>query len=686
MVLSKLNPDISYPELKSVDAGDSKMEANLYQLEIKGIDVIIAVGNVKNTFEDKNIFYFPIYLVKYNNKVIQIGVYEIKASNYMSYLDNSDNLDVEKLDQPLIYNFVTKNMLNKLRLEPENPLRKNTDAHADKDKRVNSDSENDSENEFEKVEYTEFYEIPEERKDIFILTQGVPIPPQLKEERQKDAKDYREKYHESPQDNWIQKFMKNKNYIISDNEGGGDCLFATIRDAFSSIAQQTSVNKIRKKLSEEASEQVFIEYKNLYDSYNISILSDTNKIKELEGEYILLKQKFAAVIDRNDQKILSENAKKVKAEHDKLVEEKRVTSKMLKEYKFMKGIDTLDKFKHKIRKCEFWADTWAISTLERILNIKFIMLSSESYKADDIKNVLQCGQLNDTILENKGIFTPEFYIIEDYTGDHYKTVGYKKKMIFKFSEIPYDIKKLIADKCMEKNAGPFAIIPDCQKFKAGLKKHITKEPEYEDLNEAKIRGLYDDEIVFIFYSKSNDKPLPGKGSGEKIPNNKLIEFSELASIPQWRKKLSNFWVSKDLNGEIESFTLDNHKWASVEHYYQGSKFKKTHPEFYLSFSLDSGTELSKDPAMAKSAGGKTGKSKGELLRPVEVTVDPDFFGKRHKQEMYASQYAKFTQNDGLKKLLLSTNNAKLTHHSRGSPPVVFDDLMLIRDKIRRDEL
>jgi hypothetical protein len=90
--------------------------------------------------------------------------------------------------------------------------------------------------------------------------------------------------------------------------------------------------------------------------------------------------------------------------------------------------------------------------------------------------------------------------------------------------------------------------------------------------------------------------------------------------------------------------------------------------------------------MAKAAGGKTGKFKGQLLRPIEVTIDSDFFGKREKKELYAAQYAKFTQNEDLKTMLLATGDAKLVHFNKGSPPVVFDELMLIRDKIRRTEI
>ena len=73
---------------------------------------------------------------------------------------------------------------------------------------------------------------------------------------------------------------------------------------------------------------------------------------------------------------------------------------------------------------------------------------------------------------------------------------------------------------MEKNAGAFALIPDFKKFKSDNTKTVTEEDEfeqqYDELSDVKIRGLYDDDTIFSIYGKANDKPLPGKGSGEKI--------------------------------------------------------------------------------------------------------------------------------------------------------------------------
>ena len=666
MVVSKINNTVSYQELKSVDAEDVKRESNLYQIEVKGMDVIVAIGNAKNTFADKNITYFPIYLVKKNNKVIQIGVYEIESTNIMDYMDEESVLDIETLNEPLIYQFVKKDMIERDRMIPEEEEEQQMRKQPSKDK---PSGKAISRNDDDAIEIN----IPEIRKDIFTARLNANIPALLNPETSKDAADIKEKYHESNNDTWIQKFMKNKHYSILDNEGGGDCLFATIRDSFEQIGQDTSVNKLRSKLSSEVDDAVFRRYKEQYQMYSQAINHTTSESIKLKNAYDSLKLKLQETLDREQQKLIAYEAKKIKERYEQLKKENVLSKELLSEFKIMKNIENLEQFRKIIKTCDFWADDWAINTLERILNIKIIVLSSEKYREHDYDGVLMCGNMVDPIVESRGEFNPEFYIIVEHTGNHYKLISYKKKYIFAFKELPYDMKRMIVDKCMEKNSGIFKYIAEFDQFKSNLSGIQKEVPKFDDLGEAKIMNLYDDNIVFMFYSKSADKPLPGKGAGEKIPADAALEFSELVGIPQWRKKLSNFW--------IEPFVLDNHRWSSVEHYYQASKFKNNNPEFYLSFSIDSGTELSKNAEMARSAGDKTGKYKGELIRPVNVEIDPDFFAKRSEKSLNDAQDAKFSQNVSLTKLLLATKNAKLIHHSRGKDPVTVDHLMVLRDKL-----
>ena len=147
----------------------------------------------------------------------------------------------------------------------------------------------------------------------------------------------------------------------------------------------------------------------------------------------------------------------------------------------------------------------------------------------------------------------------------------------------------------------------------------------------------------------------------------------MKKIPDWRRKLDNSW--------IQSFTLDGRKWSSVEHYYQGSKYKRDHPEIYLQFSLDSGSALSKDPALAREPQmEKETSMTEEKKRHKKIKVDEDFI-KRSEKEMELAQNAKFSQHKDLTTLLLETKKAKLQHFIRGSPPEIVDSLMRVRQTL-----
>ena len=190
--------------------------------------------------------------------------------------------------------------------------------------------------------------------------------------------------------------------------------------------------------------------------------------------------------------------------------------------------------------------------------------------------------------------------------------------------------------------------------------------------------------VLCFYSKSADK-YPGTGAGETLHPDDLEKLEALNRISNWRRMLSNF--------HSHPFELDGMWWDSVEHYYQGSKFTQ-HPEFRALFSLDSKSDICEDPILAKAAGGKTGKSKGRRLRPLNISCDEDFFSSgrsvsemdffssgRSASEMRRAQEAKFSK-PSMKRMLLLTGDCVLNHFvGRSAGTVTVYSLMEIRDAL-----
>lgn len=669
MVVSKINKRINYPELNTIPHIDVKKTLELYQIEVQDIEIVIAIGTPNKDFEDNDIIYYPIYLVNKENKVIQIGVYEIESNQFVSMYSDDNELIIDNFDDALIYSFVNKQMLNDIRLKPDFQMN-DYDYNDDDD----AENQNSSLNYKSKVVSSKIYKIPAERQNIFTLASDAPPEIELiSEERKEDAKDITDKYHFNESDLWIQKCMKNKLYNIQDVEANGDCFFATIRDAFASIGQTTTVLKLRKRLSEEVTQDMFQTYSELFLQTSIEAKENKDALKSVNENIKRVAEAFKNTLNIDEKRKLSAEATKLKSEKQRIANEVKLAISLLNEYKFMKGVNSIEKLKAKIMKTEYWADDWAVSTIEPIFNIKLILLSSEEFNnSNSCDMILNCGQINTSLLRSD-VFIPEFYIILEYTGNHYKLVNYKNKSLFKFKEIPYDIKMLIISKCLEKNSGSFSYIPDFISLQNSMP-NISNKPVIENVYTNTINGnLYDDDIVLAFNINSTNKKLPGKGiGGEMIPEGKVKEFSEIHAIEQWRNKLSNMWV--------QEFILDDHKWSSVEHYYQASKFKRHNPEFYLTFSLDSGTEMARNPEIAKGAGSHGGKHKGKLIRPTNIKID-DKFDMIASKVLFDSQKAKFTQNEDLKQLLLATKHAKLTQWVRGKPNVPFTELMHVRDEM-----
>ena len=714
MVYSNLNSAVFYKETPSVDPEDVGYSSTLFEMDVLGKTVLIVLGKAKHSFIERNVVFYPIYLVANGKVKSQIGIVEMHKNKAIEILDEDGDVDVSKLSPPLLYGFVNELFIDRSGSDAELFMAEQEKMAAavssagledteDKgpEKLEGAEGSDDEGDEVMKVKVhpgkasKEAEKATETlKKGVFEVDPNVKKLPALHEETEEEAKTTKKEYKEASKNTWIEKFMKNNHYDIAEVENNGDCFFAVIRDAFKQIGQVTTVAKLRAILAKEATDDIFQEHRKLYLDLTATVREYDHDLKTKKDilENVLKKRAEKACDDKSTlTKILAE-MDKVKGEYKEIQVQKREVEALIAETvgSFSK-IDSLENFREYVQTPQFWADSWAISLLERTLNIKMIILSQRAYLDGDLDGVMTCGEI-DPQIQREGRFEPRFYIMTTFSGDHFRLITYKNKRIFEYSEIPYHVKMLILNKCMERSSGPFYIIQDFRNLKArmGIDEDEGK-PKEEDEEGEENGGIggnstspetseYNPKIVFEFYTSSAKTAKPGKGTNEKIPLDKRSDFVALGKIDNWRRKLDDDWTEAP-------FKLDGHKWASVEHYYQGSKFKKHYPDFTLQFSLDSDSEISKDADLARAAGSKTGKPEGKgkgkvkagtNLRPSNVQIDPDFYGARSENERLDAVRAKFSQNADLKQMLLLTKKAKLMHFIRGAPSEADHVLMTVR--------
>ena len=692
-----------YEENRHLEEEDMGYDTPIHNITLYDKSFLMAIGKERRLIQKKNTYYFPIYLLNRNQVQTQIGAFEFESSKdtpeerQKPFIDSSGDIDPNRLGDPVLYSFADYDYFQAL-VNTVTPIGlKEMEADYITNKAAEKIKEKEDEEEVTTEEARPFELTKEDikppsesvSKTTKVLQNGVftmntihKNVNQLSEETKEEAHKLKEAYTETGKNNWVEKYMKNNQYAIVETLNNGDCLFDTVRQAYEQIGYETSIKTLRALVAKEATKEQFAEYRELYQS-TLGEIADTDKeLRRLVAENKNLKERLASIplnekVKRNE---IIKQANEIKQQHSNMKKTQEMNREFLEEFAHLKGIDTLDQFREYIQTPSYWADDWSIGVLERQLNMKLIIFSEKDYEEDDENNVLRCTLASEQTRER---FTPDFYIMTTYSGDHYRLITYSNKRILSFREIPYDVKSMIIIKCMEKNSGVFSRIPDFMDWKRRLGVDSGDNEEEEDSEETEqMKGggfrRVDTSTILTFYDKSNGSHKPGKASNEKIQSDKIHEYKQLAIYKDWRKKLDDDWTS--------TFQVDNKKWKTVEHYYQAAKFKKHHPHFYNQFSLDdTSSEISKDVVLAKAAGSQKGvfkKGKKEIpLRPQDIRIDPDFYGSRQKDEREKALYAKFSQNEELKQILLFTKNAVLRKYIPKRKAETDISLMTVRQRL-----
>ena len=660
MVVSIINDSIVYLDNKKPDIKDNDYDAPVYTIELNGSEYEIALGKARYEYVDQNIVYFPLYLVKDSEISCKIGVYEIEADKLESKLDDDLDLDLDKVDKPpLLYKFFNDETLSCQIVDtiPQYNEKKKLEDIEESDKQESvkdvtgeeesgeeeSDEEESDEEESDEEESDEEESDEEESDEDSNLTINSTI--------------------------WIQNYMNSDKYNIVKNPGGGDCLFYSIIDGLKTIGKNYSVAELRQILSDNVDPDKYTIWKTLYDETKQNYDETLIKAKALNAMNKNYRDTLSIIDNKKEKSEIIKSAKQNIDELKSLKEELEFGKQFLREFNFMKNVKNIEDLKKVIKTSTFWGESWSISTLEIILKIKLILLSKEAYQDGDNDNVLQCGQ------SSQEKYNPLHYIMLSYSGNHYELISYDKKGAFTFTEIPKSVKNLILEKCMEGSEGAYNSIeefknllknPQISSDKADSDKADSDKADSDKADSDKADSdkadsdktqLYNDSIVFQYYINSATKPYPGKGSGEKIESKYEKEYYPLSKIPEWRRKLSNLWES--------NIKLDGYTWLTVEHYYQANKYKNNNPDYYYQFTIESNSDLSKQPKL--------------LNKVKKIKIDSNFESIKN-DVMQKGQTAKYEQNKELMDMLQKTKDAKLVHYVKGSLPEVQIITMNIRKK------
>lgn len=493
MVFSRIIKDFNYKETKKLEPIDENIDTVVHKLIIKHLNITIEVAiGTENNINNK-IFYFPIYLIHKDNFISRIGIFEYEITsvynmnnmNINNVLDNLKNkngeINIKKLGEPLLFNFVTKDFLHRYMIHSNNKL-----------------------------------EIIQEKNE---------------NEEQLWIQEYMN-------DNNFDLLDTKTNYV----GGNVDYFYNSLKIAFTDIRKIYNVNDLKLLVTESINGNIFNYYKKQHDTLLNEMINIKNKIIELKNTNKVLKQLIHTNSNNrsNLTNIVNEADKNIKKTKEYIHLHNYLISKY-NEISYMKNVNTLVDFKDVIYSHIFIPDKWVISVIEKKLNIKIILFLEDEYYSNSLETVIDCSTENMIENNNSTIIKPEYYICMSYSkrNNKYSLVTYNHRCIFTFKSLDNKIKNKIIDKIKERNGGNYMCIDYIKKYIRNNNIVIVLDDSHPLQSE-----LYNNLTTFQIYNEVNDNNEPGYGIGEKI-NEFPEKYRNLFFYKSWRKKLYNLCFEEE---------------------------------------------------------------------------------------------------------------------------------------------
>jgi predicted NAD-dependent protein-ADP-ribosyltransferase YbiA (DUF1768 family) len=693
---------LNYTESNELLNEDKMYETTMYVIPLFSKNYLVALGKQRTEYANSPYYvvYYPIYLLNQDKQIdSRIGVYEIHSNKATEVIDDDGDVNLTKFSGPLLFAHITDGYLADKEYQ-DNLSVETLNNSAENDKPIGDNDGDDGDGDDDDIHKKEYENLPKTEAEADILLKEnvlikskshenpVPPPQPYTVETVEMAKEIREDYKitSSDSDSWITKLMKNKNYKIHPNAGEGDCFFLAVQEAFKSIGYTVEIPLLRKFLAQSVSIDILEQYKIRYQTITEEIKTLQEAETKSRNQILILKKQNEKNKDIEKETYFVNEGKRIRAEHEKIMQQIEEAKTMVHDYEFMQNIDTLQQLRDFIETPSYYIDDGTMTIFERICSVKCIILVETS----DVKTMIQCGEVSDG-------FQPEYYIVLNlnHSIQHYELVSYKDKLIFKFAELPFDLKNQTVETCLLSGKkipdGGYYNIHEFKKYYHTVYGLPDAQPRTENANieerpdEPNQEGettLFDANIRLIFHSKSDKNKKPGQVSGEQIPLQDKKYFDALGSVkanklqyPLWRRRLDDSWVHCDseetlCNGDelaAPFTTKDGKRWASIRHYMIALPYENTNKTLYDELSLSSNSSLSKNLKEVEK----------ELKRQKKPLVQNDDMKEAFRKEALR---AKFTQNLDLKEILKLTRNANLMQYS--TKGVISDiSLMEIREEL-----